>query len=483
MKYNITPKDYLSDTPPPRIVGSECEYDIQSTNSEGFNVPIKNYITSEAIRKAGYTVVYHFLSNGGALLEDVGHIEYATPECIGVEDATKADLAGIKVVTNVVNASGVEHRGVYRHAAEYLSENAVLAGSSNDVTHGYHENYLSLEPDTDSEGLIKSLLPAHIATRLYAWSGTVRSGFVLGQKVWGAGGDPVVFSRERLTKHGVKPMVMLPDYKRDYNKVGSGWRRIEVRSSDPSSFQTSRYLSFATTSLVIRLIEHSDKFGKELDEMELLDPAVQARDVARDLTLSRPIELKNGKFMSAVDVQEKLLGAVRVLSDRVKLPDDELRAIPLWQEVLDDIRRADLTKGEYGALHKKIGWAALYVSLVARDFEPKRLVGRNSEVMGRVLVWDRILPTGSSMVWDQRLGDRLFDEGAIEELVLDPPRGGRAEARVELIQKEKYKLRSMNWGVATRGNNDSRTILSMPDPYSKRIVSNRSDFVASTVEI
>lgn len=479
-------EDYHSDSPPPRIIGSECEYDIQSIASNGSTIDLSKYIGDKTLKKAGLSSIYRYLSNGGALFEDVNHLEYASPECIGAEDATRADLAGALVVANVVNASRVKHRGIYRHSAEFLPKNELTEDEDiNDVTHGYHENFMTTELVAHSSTLINTLLPAHVATRIYSWCGTVRSGFVLGQKVWGMGGDPVSFTRERVTKHGEKPMIVLPENNdRDFDKMSTGWRRVEIRSADPTLFPTAKYLGFATTSLVLRLVEQADKLDLELAEMCLRDPAVQARDVAKDLTLKKPVELINGKFVTAVDLQQRLLDAVRELSERIELPDDELKAMPLWQSALDDLKRSDLTKGELGSLPKYVSWAALYYSLVERGFGPDQLHNYNDEVMERVLTWDRILPTGSGALWQQKTDNKLFSKEEIDELVLNPPKGGRAAARAEVIRKNYRSLVSARWDMATKvGSGGDKTFLTMPDPYSERVIPRKSDLIANTVEI
>src|ERR1700683_1093696 len=50
-----------------------------------------------------------FLLNGGRLYIDMGHIEYASPECMGVEDAVAYDLAGdsiLQAALDSMRASG-----------------------------------------------------------------------------------------------------------------------------------------------------------------------------------------------------------------------------------------------------------------------------------------------------------------------------------------------------------------------------------------
>ena len=107
-----------------RIVGLETEYgcllsggDAQAT-SDAWPVKVKNYLFRKA--QVGAIDLHYrdyeeppgnggFLLNGGRLYLDMGHIEYASPECLHLRDMVTYDLAGDRVAAvrarRVVGAS------------------------------------------------------------------------------------------------------------------------------------------------------------------------------------------------------------------------------------------------------------------------------------------------------------------------------------------------------------------------------------------
>ena len=92
-----------------RIVGIETEYgcllseDEPHVNSELWPAKVKNYLFRKA--DAGTIDLHYrdyeeppgnggFLLNGGRLYLDMGHIEYASPECLHLHDLVTYELAG-----------------------------------------------------------------------------------------------------------------------------------------------------------------------------------------------------------------------------------------------------------------------------------------------------------------------------------------------------------------------------------------------------
>ena len=96
-----------------RIVGIETEYgclvndDQAAGNADSWPVRVKNHIFRKA--KLGAIDLHYrdyeeppgnggFLLNGGRLYIDMGHIEYASPECLGLHDAVAYDVAGDSIL-------------------------------------------------------------------------------------------------------------------------------------------------------------------------------------------------------------------------------------------------------------------------------------------------------------------------------------------------------------------------------------------------
>ena len=104
-----------------RIVGIETEYGCllserePHVNSELWPAKVKNYLFRKA---AAGTIDLHyrdyeeppgnggFLLNGGRLYLDMGHIEYASPECLHLHDLAAYELAGDDLLQSSLVALG-----------------------------------------------------------------------------------------------------------------------------------------------------------------------------------------------------------------------------------------------------------------------------------------------------------------------------------------------------------------------------------------
>src|SRR3977135_4437010 len=108
-----------------RVAGIETEYSWLVSTAEGRGhtravpVRVKNYL----FRKAQAGAIDHhyrdyeeppgnggFLLNGGRLYLDMGHIEYASPECLHLRDLVTYDLAGDQLLQSSLAALGVAGR-------------------------------------------------------------------------------------------------------------------------------------------------------------------------------------------------------------------------------------------------------------------------------------------------------------------------------------------------------------------------------------
>lgn len=340
----VSPSEFYSDIVPGRVMGTEAEASIQNyyyQDGQRIQVSVYDYITKLAIEAAGFMVANHFLDTGGQIKIDAGDtIEYSSPEGLGPKEAAAQDFYGIAVLQSIVRASRKRHSGLYRVAGTFLEnpdgkKNPYATFGS---TNGFHHNFLIPRSLLDDPVLLKQVTGSHLATRNWAMGGALRpEGFVLAQKIWGIGA-PVVFGYKsgQRTNPGKKPLASILTTDVDFDVLGryDGWARFEDRSPDPSLDITMTELQLATTSLVLRLIEHASKLDKNgmsgrmrlLEALTLRDPVAAAHDVAGDLTLRKTIELENGDRVTARNLQDIYLEFVDELTDKVFLPEDEFNA-------------------------------------------------------------------------------------------------------------------------------------------------------------
>ncbi|PYK41204.1 MAG: hypothetical protein DME60_04555 [Verrucomicrobia bacterium] len=130
-----------------RIVGIETEYgcllskEEPHVNSELWPAKVKNYLFRKA--EAGTIDLHYrdyeeppgnggFLLNGGRLYLDMGHIEYASPECLHLRDLVTYELAGDDLLQSSLIALGAENH------VSFIKNNV---DHHTGATFGCHENY------------------------------------------------------------------------------------------------------------------------------------------------------------------------------------------------------------------------------------------------------------------------------------------------------------------------------------------------------
>src|SRR5207237_1205058 len=162
-----------------RIVGIETEYgcllseEEPHVNSELWPAKVKNYLFRKA--DAGTIDLHYrdyeeppgnggFLLNGGRLYLDMGHIEYASPECVRLRDIVTYETAGDALLLNAVREL---------HATEQVSFIKNNIDHYTGATFGCHENYL-MRRETQFTPPVLGTLLCFLATRqIYTGAGRI----------------------------------------------------------------------------------------------------------------------------------------------------------------------------------------------------------------------------------------------------------------------------------------------------------------------
>ncbi len=453
---SVRPKDYFSDSPPERIIGTECEYNLQEGVRDDKRLSVGHYITPEVFKKVGITKIGSFLDNGAKSYSDMNHLEYATPESLGPKEAAKTDRAGVEVVGEVVEASGLPHDGLFRVTGTFFPEKG--KPETEGKTSGYHENYMLPRLVTRRQ-VLDELIPAHLATRIWGLAGTARESFVFSQKVWGIGGRPITRKVERRTEHGFKPMAMIPP--NDGDTVGNErWARLEVRYADAGLSPIVRYVGFAAASLILRLVEYENVIDGDMKETGFKHPVDAAKLFGADLTLKKTAELKDGRRVTALDMQRILLGRVLELADRIDLPKSETEAIPAWVSIVDRLSASNPAEGEYNGLEEDLDVAAKHFNLLRHC--QKDQINKDDKRTSQITVkWDMVHPKGAGIKWWQHYSPNVLEASELEYFKRNAP-ATRAAIRAAVIRNNFEGIRSIDWAHIKL--DDKLMILN--DPYS-----------------
>jgi hypothetical protein len=184
--------------------------------------------------------------------------------------------------------------------------------------------------------------------------------------------------------------------------------------------------------------------------------------IATDMTFRTPLELADGRKMTVVDIQAALCEIGQAINEKLPLPADERLALDEWISFNVDLRRVQKGEATISILADRVGWASRYHVLnpkleeraAARRRSTKAKNIHDDEVEQIIiadrinldLLWDRVVPIG--------LGERFSRTSAMKQLItveeidnqlLRPPSGTRAEARYQIISNPQLGRKVVGW--------------------------------------
>ena len=360
-----------------------------------------------------------FLFNGGRLYIDMGHLEYATPECQSVFDALVYDRALEPILQRTIRELGLQDQ------VSFIKNNI---DHHTGATFGCHENYSVLRHISFQRVLIPALMAFFVTRQIFAGAGRVGAndafsdeddsdsfgGFQISQRA-----DHIVtdvyewiqFSRAIINARD-EP---LADRRR--------FRRLHLLVGDSNMCEVASALKIGTTRLLLDALEEQPNVYFPA----IVDPVGAIREISRDTSLSTPLMLETGEIVSPVEVQQMYLDEVK---SRFAGRDNETDWIlTQWQAVLDALVQ------DPDSLIGKVDWITKRWLLNAFR-EEEGLTWRDPWIESLDLEYHNLDP-------ERGLYFELEQSGAVERLTLDKqiqratdwaPGNTRAKARSRLMR-------------------------------------------------
>ena len=239
-----------------------------------------------------------FLRNGGRLYLDMGHIEYASPECLSLRDMVAYDLAGDELLQSGLEGLGVADR------VSFIKNNV---DHHTGATFGCHENYLMKREAQFTPPVLGTLL-AFLATRqIFTGAGRVGHANPLAFDFELPPAEaPIDFQISQRADHIVNDIYQWVQFNRaiinardeplaDYRK----YRRLHLLIGDSNMSPFATALKIGTTACILSLLEN-----RQLEEnFSLLDAVQSTRDISRDPTHAWLVRLENGETIGSLDLQ------------------------------------------------------------------------------------------------------------------------------------------------------------------------------------
>jgi proteasome accessory factor A len=364
-------------------------------------------------------------------------------------DLVVYDKAGERIVEDLL------HQAEKRLREDGISGNILLFKNNTDSagnSYGCHENYL-VSRDVSFQRLAEALIPFFVTRQIFAGAGKVLQtprGFHyclsqraqhICQEISGATTSSRSIINTRDEPHA------------DAEK----YRRLHVIVGDSNMSEVATYLKVGTTAVVLDMIED----GYFDRDYSLQSPVQAIRDISHDPALRETVKLKDGRAMTALEIQKEYLQACLAYAQHVDADPVTRDVLDRWTEMLTRLeadpvqcdREVDWVIKrqwieEYMGRHR-LSWRDPRVSLIDLQYHDIRpfkgiyyLLSRNDRV------------------------ERLVRDEQVEIAKHTPPQTTRARLRGEFIRRANLKGKDyrVDW-VYLKLNDPERETILCKDPF------------------
>src|SRR2546421_3830089 len=391
------------------------------------------------------------LSNGARFYNDHAHPEYSTPECTTLCEIVAQEKAGERIL-----AECARRRNAHLQDGELVrlyKNNTDFVGHS----YGCHDNYL-MRRDVPWDRIVTGALPFLITRQIFAGAGK------MGVEAESAISQPGVFQISQradfftvvvsIDTMNRRPLINTRD---EPHADASKYRRFHVIVGDSNMSEWATAMKIGTTALVLDLIERG-----QAPQLEIAQPVDATKSISRDQTYDWIIELKDGRKISAIDVQRIYWSAAARL-DASKdgfagssADEDRQWVLREWENVLNDLERDPITARD------RVDWAAKKFLLNALQEEEKLSWGDpwlqaidleyHNVDLERGLYYELVR---------QNAIRRVVSEGDIKTSIFNPPETTRAFFRGRAVARFNDEISSIQWDeiVFTNGWQSRRVAL------------------------
>ena len=370
------------------------------------------------------------LTNGARYYVDHAHPELSSPECADARTAVVYDRAAELIAQASMSAAS---------ALLPDGEDVVLYKNNSDGkgnSYGCHENYLMDRATPFSR--IATWATAHFVTRqIYTGAGKV------GSETPGARLDDVAYQLTQRADFFEEEIGLETTLKRpivntrdEPHADAAKYRRLHVIVGDANMSQTATFLKVGATAAVLALVE-DDALPREL---RFAAPVAALRQVSRDLTLSEPLRLDDGRTITALEVQWELLGCCRKYVEANGPANTGGEAtyevLDRWEAVLAALEDDPME------LAHQLDWVAKYRLLEA--YRGRHGLDWDSDRLRAMAIQYHDLRPERSLA--DRVGlERIVDDAEAARAVGEPPPDTRAFFRGRCLQSFASDVVAANW--------------------------------------
>jgi len=314
-----------------RKVRWDYEEESPLRDARGFEAPREPEVPSEDDLGLANVI----LTNGARYYVDHAHPEYSSPECLDPRTLVVYDKAGERILAEsarraVELAPGGRRIQVYKNNTD-----------GKGTSYGTHENFL-VDRATPFARIVRDLTPFLVTRQVYAGVGSLVRDPTEGNVAFQIAQRSQFFEVEVGLETTLKrPIINTRD---EPHADPERYRRLHVIIGDATMNEVATFLKTGSLAIVLCMIEDGVLPG---EEWQLANPVQSLRAIAKDPTLRATVERKDGRHLTACEIQWLYLDAAKsYLKDR-EVPHWQLEVLERWEAVLalleEDPLKADRT--------------------------------------------------------------------------------------------------------------------------------------------
>jgi proteasome accessory factor A len=371
------------------------------------------------------------LTNGARYYVDHAHPEISTPECADAREVVVYDRAA----EEIIRQSMVAAQRVLPPGGEVIVHKNNSDGKGN--SYGCHENYL-MAREVPFGRIVAQVTPHFVTRQIFAGAGKV------GCEAPGVSSEQVPFQLSQRADFFEEEVGLETTLKRPIVNTrdephcdSQKYRRLHVIVGDANLSEVATFLKVGTTAIVLSMIE-DDVLPADL---ALDRPVMSIKEVSWDTTLTRLIPTRDGRQVTALEVQWQLLEHAQKY-ERVKGLEECVgeevgsEVVRRWEEVLTGLEH------DSASLARQLDWVAKR-RLVEGYRERHGLAWGDAKLRALDLQYHDVRPEKSLYA---RAGmERITTDEEVEEARTEPPTSTRAYFRGKCLQKWPEDIVAANW--------------------------------------
>jgi Pup amidohydrolase len=391
------------------------------------------------------------LSNGARFYNDHAHPEYSTPECTTLRQIVAQDKAGERILAECARRRNQKLPSGYE--VQLYKNNTDFSGHS----YGCHDNYL-MSRDIAWDQIVAGILPFLVTRQIFAGAGKMGVEAESGQSEPGvyqisqrADFFSVVVSIDTMNR---RPLINTRD---EPHVDASRYRRFHVILGDSNMSEWATAMKIGTTALVLDLIERG-----EAPQLEIAQPVDANKSISRDQTYDWIIELKDGRKISAIDVQRiylRAVGRMDPLRSGARASEEERAWILCeWENVLNDLERDVMSARD------RVDWAAKKFLLDALQEEEK--LSWSDPWLQSIDLEYHNLDLDRGLYYEllrKGLMRRVTTEDEIKAAIFNPPETTRAFFRGRAVARFNDEISSIQWDEIVFANGAHSCRVALPE--------------------